>query len=141
ESINESIYGLSASVWSKDEGRAQRVTRQLNVGNVSINNVMLTEGNSYLPFGGNKYSGIGRYKGVSGIRGFSQSKSVLIDKDSATIEVNWYPYTGKKFKLFKAMTFHAFTRGIGAFIKFALTGMKLEGYSNKAGKKGRKNLK
>jgi acyl-CoA reductase-like NAD-dependent aldehyde dehydrogenase len=134
---NDSEFGLSASVWSADKLRAERVARRLEVGNVSINNVMLTEGNPYLPFGGVKNSGIGRFKGLLGFHAFCNIKSVLIDSDSQTIEVNWYPYTKKKYDLFGKMTIHAFTSGAKSFLRFALTGMSLESYSNKIGKKGR----
>gem|GEM_PF-6709209 len=49
---NDPEFGLSASVWSGDLARADRVARAIYTGNVSINNVMLTEGNHALPFGG-----------------------------------------------------------------------------------------
>mgnify|MGYP001340921038 CR=1 FL=1 len=132
DDINASDLGLSASLWSKDKAKCDRVTRELNVGNVSVNNVMLTEGNPYLPFGGRKYSGIGTYKGISGIRSFAISKSVLIDADSSKIEVNWYPYTEKKYIGFSLMTKYAFTKGLLNFVKFALKGIGLESYSQKA---------
>ena len=51
---NSDEFGLSASVWSADLKRADRVARAIVTGNVSINNVMLTEGNHALPFGGAK---------------------------------------------------------------------------------------
>ncbi|MCP4021042.1 MAG: aldehyde dehydrogenase family protein, partial [Desulfobacteraceae bacterium] len=62
ELANDPVYGLSASVWANDLKKADRVTRQIVTGNVSINNVMLTEGNHALPFGGVQKSGFGRYK-------------------------------------------------------------------------------
>ncbi len=128
---NQSIYGLSASVWSHDQKRCDRVARGLDVGNVSINNVMLTEGNHYLPFGGQKQSGIGRYKGVHGLRTFCNMKSILIDNDSKKIEANWFPYSKKKYQLFSKMTDGAFGGGIINFIKFAIFGTLLEGLSQK----------
>jgi aldehyde dehydrogenase (NAD+) len=134
---NNSPYGLSASVWSKDLKRAERVARAIKTGNVSINNVMLTEGNPALPFGGIKNSGFGRYKGEIGLHSFCNVKSVLIDKDSSKIESNWYPYTTKKYELFSDLTLNLFSTGLGSFIKFLVSGLKLESYSNKAGKKGR----
>ena len=134
---NNSPYGLSASVWSKDLKRAERVARAIKTGNVSINNVMLTEGNPALPFGGIKNSGFGRYKGEIGLHSFCNIKSVLIDKDSSKIESNWFPYTKKKYVLFSNLTVNLFTSGLGSFIKFLLAGLKLESYSDKAGKKGR----
>lgn len=129
---NDSAFGLSASVWSADKVRAERVARALVTGNVSINNVMLSEGNHSLPFGGVKDSGIGRYKGVHGLRGFCNQKSVLIDGNSKKIEANWYPYTAKKYGLFGQLTQALFSHGPMALVKFALSGMSLEGYSQKA---------
>ena len=68
---------------------------------------------------------------------FSNIKSVLIDRNSGKIEANWYPYTAVKYRLFDAMTKSLFSRGLAAFARFALTGMKLEGYSAKVSKQGR----
>ncbi len=134
---NDSEYGLTASVWSKDLDRARRVGRALATGGVSINNVMLTEGNPALPFGGVKNSGFGRHKGEHGLHGFCNVKSVLVDKDSDKIEANWYPYTAKKYRLFDDMMTSLFGKGLLRLIGFARAGLKLESYSNKAGREGR----
>jgi len=135
---NDSEYGLTASVWSKDLSRAMRVSRALVCGGVSINNVMATEANPALPFGGMKNSGFGRYKGEHGLHAFCNIKSVLVDKDSAKIEANWYPYTSEKYRLFTDLTVNLFSGGIVSFLKFALSGLKLESYSKKASKEGRR---
>jgi hypothetical protein len=137
---NDSEYGLSASVWSADLARAERVARAIDTGNVSINNVMLTEGNHALPFGGTKNSGFGRFKGEFGFYSFSNIKSVIIDKNSKKIEANWYPYTTAKYRLFESLTENVFGKGIAAFIRFAVTGLKLESYSSKASKLGREKI-
>ncbi len=134
---NDSEYGLTASVWSKDLVRAARVARALAVGGVSINNVMATEANPALPFGGVKNSGFGRYKGEHGLHGFCNVKSVLVDKDSAKIEANWYPYTAEKYRLFTDLMVHLFGGGWRGFIKFALAGMRLERYAKRAHTQGR----
>jgi len=104
---------------------------------VSINNVMGTEANPALPFGGTKNSGLGRYKGEHGLHAFCNIKSVLVDKDSAKIEANWYPYTKEKYRIFTEMMVNLFSGGVVNFVKFGLSGMKLESYSKKASKKGR----
>ncbi len=134
---NDSDYGLTASVWSKDLARAKRVTRRLVTGCASINNVMLSEGNPALPFGGIKNSGYGRHKGEHGLHGFCNVKSVLIDKDSNKIEANWYPYTSEKYRLFTELVVALFGKGKLRLLDFARAGMKLEKYSNDAGHKGR----
>jgi acyl-CoA reductase-like NAD-dependent aldehyde dehydrogenase len=129
---NDSPYGLTASVWSRDLQRAKRVGHALEVGGVSINNVMATEANPALPFGGVKQSGYGRYKGEHGLHAFCNVKSVLIDKDAKKIEANWYPYTEEKYRLFTALTRSLFAARRLSLIQFALAGLRLERYSNRA---------
>lgn len=127
---NDSDYGLSASVWSADLVRAERVARQLKVGNVSINNVMLTEANPALPFGGVKASGFGRYKGAWGLETFCNLKSVLIDTQSSKIEANWYPYTPTRYQLFSQLIAALFSPRKSLF-KTILTGLQLERQAQK----------
>ena len=133
---NGDEFGLSASVWSADLERADRVARAIVTGNVSINNVMLTEGNHALPFGGAKKSGIGRYKGEFGFYCFANIKSILVDKNSTKMEANWFPYTRRKFRLFTELTTNIYSPGFWSFVKAAVSGLKLEGYVKKQGKKG-----
>lgn len=128
---NDSNFGLSASVWSKDKERALRVSRKLTTGNISINNVMVSEGNHDLPFGGVKESGIGRYKGVHGLRSFCNMKSVLVDADSSKIEANWYPYTKKKYSLFNGLIQSLFSGGMKKWTGLVLYGLPLEGEAKK----------
>ncbi len=140
ELANDPEYGLSASVWSNDLDRADRVARAIYTGNVSINNVMLTEGNHNLPFGGVQKSGFGRYKGEFGFYAFTNVKAVLIDKNSAKMEANWFPYTEKKYTIFSDLTQALYSScKIKALVKGAWHGLKLESYVKKLAKKnGRK---
>ncbi len=95
QQANNSAYGLNASVWSKDIERAQRVASRLNSGGVAINDVIIIIANSYLPFGGEKLSGIGRYHGDIGLQTFCHQTSVMVDKGKRHREVNWFPYKDK----------------------------------------------
>ncbi len=128
---NNSEYGLCASIFTNDKERAMRVTRSLDVGGVSINNVNMTEGNPGLPFGGAKKSGFGKLRGAEGLLGFTRAKSVLIDAGSDKIEANWYPYTNMKYKLFKKFIAALYISSPVKLLKIALHGLKLESFSQK----------
>ncbi|MBU1340081.1 MAG: aldehyde dehydrogenase family protein [Proteobacteria bacterium] len=142
ELANDPDYGLSASVWANDLKKADRVARQIYTGNVSINNVMLTEGNHALPFGGVQKSGFGRYKGEFGFYAFANIKSILIDKNSKKMEANWFPYTSKKYQLFSNLTKALYSPGkLSSYIMGAIHGLRLENYVGKLAKKGRPNKK
>ena len=100
---NDSLYGLNASVWSRDLEKAKRVSSQLVSGNVCINDVITTVANPHLPFGGVKQSGIGRYHGEVGLLTFCHQTSVMVNPSSKQREVNWYPYTPKKQEAISAL--------------------------------------
>lgn len=91
---NDSIYGLSASVWSGDLARARRVTSRLQTGNCAINDTVKNIGNPYLPFGGAKQSGLGRYHGPEGLHSFSVPCAVMENRNPLPREINWFPYSG-----------------------------------------------
>lgn len=77
---NDSMYGLSASVFSEDLSRAKRVAAALEVGSVNINDTISHYGIPELPFGGTKASGNGRSNGRDGLRGFTQPVGVVYGK-------------------------------------------------------------
>jgi acyl-CoA reductase-like NAD-dependent aldehyde dehydrogenase len=73
---NDTIYGLAAAVWTKDIGRAVRMSSALKAGTVWVNTYRAI---SYMiPFGGMKHSGIGRESGIDAIREYLETKSVWI---------------------------------------------------------------
>ena len=75
EIANGTDYGLVASVWTKDGARQMRMARQLEAGQVFINNYG-AGGGVELPFGGVGKSGHGREKGFEALYGFSRLKTV-----------------------------------------------------------------
>jgi acyl-CoA reductase-like NAD-dependent aldehyde dehydrogenase len=90
---NDSPYGLSASVWTKDRARADRVARQVEAGAVNLNNVMISTFQLPLPMSGWKTSGVGsRSGGAAGILKFCRQQSVVSEKVNLKSEPHWYPY-------------------------------------------------
>ena len=72
---NDSIYGLSGGVWSKDEKRAIKFAKDMRTGQVSVNGGAL---NVSAPFGGYKLSGNGRELGSHGLNEFLEIKSIQL---------------------------------------------------------------
>ncbi len=100
ELANDSVYGLNASVWTKDKAKALRVSRAVITGGVSINNALMVQSNFNLPYGGVKQSGFGRYHGSYGLHTFSNIKAVIIEKGKKPEEINWYPFRADKYQRF-----------------------------------------
>ncbi len=123
---NDSVFGLSASVWSRDLARAQRVARAIRTGNISINNALATQGNSALPYGGLKDSGFGRYRGAFGLHAFSNIKSVLIDKQGSNPEMYWYPYSPKKVRLLSKLLDALYGANPAGLLSAAALGLRIK---------------
>ncbi|MBC5767881.1 aldehyde dehydrogenase [Ramlibacter albus] len=79
---NDTAYGLGAGVWTRDLGRAFRMSERIQAGTVWVNTYRAV---SYMsPFGGYKDSGLGRENGISAIEGYLQTKSVWINTGAPT---------------------------------------------------------
>ncbi len=110
ELANSVEYGLSGSVFSKDMEEARSIAKRLKTGSVNINDVLLTYAIPSLPFGGVKSSGIGHYHGKTGIRAFTDVKSITETKMPMKRDINWYPMLPKTDVLLEGMISFLYSR-------------------------------
>ena len=73
---NDTEYGLSGSIWTRDVSRALRVSRGVQAGNLSVNSHSSVR--YWTPFGGYKQSGLGRELGPDSVAAFTETKNVFI---------------------------------------------------------------
>lgn len=99
QQANDSRYGLSGSVWTRDKAKGMALAKQLNTGSVNINNAIMSVFQYPLPMHGWKDSGPGsRAGGPNGIRKYCLTKGIAADRVAMKKELFWYPYTPRKGK-------------------------------------------
>jgi acyl-CoA reductase-like NAD-dependent aldehyde dehydrogenase len=101
---NDSPYGLSASVFSKDIDRANDVAVELDCGAVNVNDVISNLMCTTAPMGGWKTSGIGaRFGGADGLRKFCRQEAVISPRTSVGAGGNYYHNSQKAMKRMNGM--------------------------------------
>ena len=76
---NDTPYGLSGSIWTRDVGRALRASRAVEAGNLSVNSNSSVRYST--PFGGFKQSGLGRELGPDAAEHFTETKNVFFSTE------------------------------------------------------------
>lgn len=95
---NDSRYGLTASVWTRDVDRGERVARRIEAGTVAINDHGYTYGINETPWGGFKDSGEGRTHGrwgleeVTRLKHINRSQADVFPRSTRTRDAWWFPY-------------------------------------------------
>jgi acyl-CoA reductase-like NAD-dependent aldehyde dehydrogenase len=105
---NDSNFGLSASIWSRDLQRAQKAGGRLEVGTVNINDASTHYPVSLLPFGGIKQSGSARTHGKSEVLQFTQLHSYSVGRPPLAIDVSTQMRYPGQYRLGKAILGLAF---------------------------------
>ncbi|HMQ32188.1 MAG TPA: aldehyde dehydrogenase family protein [Chloroflexaceae bacterium] len=85
---NDTMYGLAASVWSRDLQQAIEVAKRIRAGTVGINEHHVL--NPYAPFGGFKESGIGREMGVAGLLEYTEPTHIHVDFQQSRSGKLWW---------------------------------------------------
>ena len=93
---NDSRYGLSASIFSRDKNSAWQLAQRMQCGSVCINDSLVNYIIPDAPMGGSRESGFGYRHGAEGIRKFCQQKTIVADKFGLKEEFPWYPTTTMK---------------------------------------------
>ena len=98
---NDSIFGLTASVWTKDARRGRRIAERLEAGTVMVNEVLYTHGVAQTPWGGMKQSGLGRTHGRLGLLEMVTPQHIHVNRISSVRDLWWFRYTPQTVDLFR----------------------------------------
>jgi acyl-CoA reductase-like NAD-dependent aldehyde dehydrogenase len=103
EAANASRYGLTASVWTKDLERGERVARRLRAGVVMVNNHGFTGAVPSLPWSGVGESGYGVTNSPHALDILTRPRALIVDSSRGKREMWWHPYTPSLVKIGRAM--------------------------------------
>ena len=98
---NDSEFGLTASVWTRDLKKGGRVAERIEAGTVCVNEVLYTHGIGQTPWGGFKNSGNGRTHGIEGLMELVQPQHIHVNKLAILPNAWWMPYGANAVETFK----------------------------------------
>ena len=107
---NDSVFGLTASVWTRNIARGKRIAQRIEAGTVMVNEVVYTHGIAQTPWGGVKDSGYGRTHGRLGLLELVYPQHIHVNRLSFLPDLWWFGYTARARKLFGGLASH-FTTG------------------------------
>jgi succinate-semialdehyde dehydrogenase/glutarate-semialdehyde dehydrogenase len=107
---NDSPFGLTASVWTRDISRGRRLAERIEAGTVMVNEVVYTHGIAQTPWGGVKDSGYGRTHGRLGLLELVSPQHVHVNRMSFLPDLWWFRYGPQAAGLFRGLAAN-FTTG------------------------------
>ncbi|MEO7969973.1 MAG: succinic semialdehyde dehydrogenase [bacterium] len=110
ELANDSLYGLTASVWTRNIARGKRIAALVHAGTVMVNEVVYTHGIAQTPWGGIKESGYGRTHGRMGLLELVNAQHVHVNRVPFLPDLWWFCYSPRGAKLFSGLA-KRFTTG------------------------------
>lgn len=125
---NDSPYGLTASVWTRDLRTGRQLARRLQAGAVTVNDHLISHGLTETPWGGPGASGIGRGHGTFAFESLTLPQVVIADR-GRLMRFNpfWPPYSTRAYAALKGISTALFGRGIGARLRGLLASLPLLG--------------
>lgn len=103
ELANDTDFGLTASVWTKDTKKGRRVAKKILAGTVMVNEVVYTHGIGQTPWGGFKNSGYGRTHGKEGLLELVAPQHIHVNRFTFTPDIWWFDYSQNAVDTFKEM--------------------------------------
>ena len=128
---NDSRYGLTASVWTRDIERGKKIASSLVTGTVTVNDALFTFGVAETPWGGVKESGLGRTHGNQGLHDLVRPLHINVDTFPKIKKPWWYPYNRKLYNLFKKATIFFTGKGVGRKSAYLFEAVKELSLKNK----------
>jgi succinate-semialdehyde dehydrogenase/glutarate-semialdehyde dehydrogenase len=107
---NDSVYGLTASVWTRNISKGERIAERIEAGTVMVNEVVYTHGIAQTPWGGVKDSGYGRTHGRMGLLELVYPQHIHVNRVSFLPDLWWFRYSPSASRLFSGLATH-FTTG------------------------------
>jgi succinate-semialdehyde dehydrogenase/glutarate-semialdehyde dehydrogenase len=107
---NDSVFGLTASVWTRDIARGERLAQQIDAGTVMVNEVVYTHALAQTPWGGVKQSGFGRTHGRLGLMELVSIQHLHVNRLSFLPDLWWFRYSPLGNRFFHGLAKH-FTKG------------------------------
>jgi acyl-CoA reductase-like NAD-dependent aldehyde dehydrogenase len=109
---NDSHFGLSASIWTRDLARGERLARSLESGSVMVNDCLSSFGIAEAPHGGFKLSGLGRTHSWVGLMEMARVKYIDVDLVPKLPKLWWFGYDSRAGRLMESFVDFLFAPGL-----------------------------